>query len=194
MTAMRTRRRNLAVDARLDQVAAHPAVEAQVDERRERPDLFLLDEAADRAGGQAKSNVEGQREILVMQDGGNRQDRAAEHGPARPDEQAEKNDGFKGDVGGEKVGNPEPKPDPESERHQEKSQQRQRLPATALLGKKQAPESGDARQYAGHRGHHAQLDQQRDPNQVIGHTINVSWHAGAEREMRLMAKASCGSG
>ena len=67
---MRTRSRNLAVDARLDQVAANPAVEAEVDERREGPDLFLLDEAADHAGGQAQSNVEGQRQIFVMQNRG----------------------------------------------------------------------------------------------------------------------------
>ena len=109
------------------------------------------------------SNVEGQGQILVMQDGGDRQNGAAEHGPAGPDQQAKKNDGLKRDIGGEKVGHPEPEPNAERERHQEKRQQRQRLRGTALLGKEQPPEGGDARQNAGHRGHHAQLDQQRDP-------------------------------
>ena len=88
----------------------------------------FLHEAADHAGGQTENNIERQREILVVQNGGDGKDGAAEHGPARADEQAEKNDGFKRDVGGEKVGNPEPKPDPESERHQEKRQQGQGLP------------------------------------------------------------------
>ena len=45
---------NLAVDARLDHVAADPAVEAQIDEGRERPDLLLFDEAANGAGGETK--------------------------------------------------------------------------------------------------------------------------------------------
>ena len=54
--------------------------------------------------------------------------------------------------------------------------------ATALLGEKQATECGNARQHAGHRGYDAQLDQQRDPNQVVRHTINVSRRAGAESE------------
>ena len=163
----------LAVDARLDQVAANPAVEAEVDEGRKRPDLFLLHKAADHAGSEAQNNVERQREIFVVQNGGDRQHTPAEHGPARPDEQAEQNHGFKRDVGGKKVGNPKPKPNPERKRHQEKSQQSQSLPMTPLLGKKQAPESGHARQHAGHRGHYAQLHQQRDPDKVVGHTINV---------------------
>ena len=133
---MRTRSRNLAVDARLDQIAANPAVEAEIDEGCERPDLFLLNEAADGAGGQAESDVEGQREIFVVQNGGNRQHGAAEHGPAGTDEQAEQNDGFKRDVGGEKVGNPKPKPNPESKRHQEKRQQRERLPGDCASRRK----------------------------------------------------------
>ncbi len=53
------------------------------------------------------ATIEGQREKFVVQDGGDGQDGAAEHGPARADQQAEKNDGFKGDVGGEKVGHHE---------------------------------------------------------------------------------------
>ncbi len=40
----------LAVDSRAAKDAANPAVEAQVDERRERPDFFGFDEAAQHAG------------------------------------------------------------------------------------------------------------------------------------------------
>ena len=162
MTGDENQEQNLAVDARLDEIAAHPAVEAEIDEGSEGPDLFFLDEAADHAGGQAESDIEGQREILVMQDGRDRQNGAAEHGPAGADQQAEKNDGLKRDVGGEKVRHPEPQPNAERERHQEKRQQGERLRGAALFGKEQPPEGGDARQDAGHRGHHAQLDQQRD--------------------------------
>ena len=114
---------DLAVDARLAQIAAHPAVEAEVDEGREGPDLFLLDEAAEDAGGQPERGVEGQREVFVVEDGGDGEHDAAQHGPAGADEQAEKNDGLKGDVGGEEVGDRDADPDAEGERHQEEGQQ-----------------------------------------------------------------------
>ena len=45
---------NLAIDARLVQVAAHPALEAQIDEGRKGPDLFFFDKAAEHARSQAK--------------------------------------------------------------------------------------------------------------------------------------------
>ena len=98
----------LAVDARLAQVAAHPAVEAQVDEWRERPDLLLLDKTAQHARSQTQSGVEGQRKIFVVVDRGHGQHHAAQHGPARPQQQAQQDDRGKGDVGSQKVGHPEP--------------------------------------------------------------------------------------
>jgi hypothetical protein len=61
---------NLAVDARLAQVAAHPAVEAQVDEGREGPDLLLLDKAAQQARRQSQRGVEGQGQKLVVKTAG----------------------------------------------------------------------------------------------------------------------------
>ena len=173
---------NLAVDARFSQVAAHPAVKAQIDEGREGPDLFLFDEAADHARGQAKRDIERKREKFVVQDGRNGQHAARKHGPAGPDEQAEKNDGFKGDVGGKKVGHHEPDPYAERKRHQKKRQQRERLGGAALLRKEKPAEACGPRQNAGHRGNHAQLDQQRDKKEFIRHPINVSRRAGGRRE------------
>ena len=52
--------KRLVLEARLDQVAANPAVEAEVDEGCERPDFFLLDKAANHAGDQTKCDVEWQ--------------------------------------------------------------------------------------------------------------------------------------
>ena len=106
--------------------------------------------AADHADHEAEEHVEGQRQKLVVQDGGNGENGAAQHGPAGTDEQTKKNDGFKGDVGSEKVGNPEPKPDADRERHQKKRQQSQRLRGAALFRKEQPPEGGNPRQHAGH--------------------------------------------
>ena len=86
---------DLAVDARLAQVAAHPAPEAEVDEGGEGPDLVHLDETAEQACGQAERGVEGKGEIFVVKDGRDGEDNATEHGPSRADEQAEEDDGFK---------------------------------------------------------------------------------------------------
>jgi hypothetical protein len=55
------------------------------------------------------------------------------------------------------------------QRNQEERQQRQGLPGTALLGKEEPPEGADPRQHAGYRGHHAQLDQQRNQNEIVAH-------------------------
>ena len=55
----------LAVDARAAEDAAHPAIEAEIDEGRERPDLLRLDEAAEDAGEKSDRDVEGQREVLA---------------------------------------------------------------------------------------------------------------------------------
>ena len=95
---------NLAVDARLDEIAPHPAVEAEIDEGRERPDFFFLDEAADHAGGEAEKHVERQRQIFVVQEGWTGQDSAAQHGPAGTDQKAEKNDGLKRNSAARKFG------------------------------------------------------------------------------------------
>ena len=164
---------DLAVEAGLAEVAAHPAPEAEVDEGGEGPDLVHLDKAAEEAGGQAERGVEGQSQVLMVKDGGDGEDDAAEHGPSGTDEEAKENDGFKGDVGGEEVGDLGADPDAEGERHEEKGQQGRGLAVAAILGKEQPLEGAGPGQRAGHRGGHAQLDQQRDEDERIGHPINV---------------------
>ena len=69
----------------LAQVAAHPAPEAQIDEGGEGPDLLHLDEVAENSGGQAERRVEGQRQVFVVEDGGDGEHDAAQHGPAGAD-------------------------------------------------------------------------------------------------------------
>ena len=101
----------LGIDARLTQDAANPTVKAEVNERREGPDLFFAGEAAEHAGYQAQSQVEGERQVFVMVDGGQRQDSAAQHGPAGANQQAEENYRFKGNVGGQEVGDGSANPD-----------------------------------------------------------------------------------
>ncbi len=123
------------------------------------------------------SGIEGQGQVLVVVDRRPRQHHPAQHGPSRPQQQAQQNHRLEGDVGGQKVGHRDPHPHAQRERHQEERQQGQGLPPTAVLGKEKPPEGGYPRQHAGHRGHHAQLDQQRDQNEIVRHPINVSRQA-----------------
>ena len=127
-----------------------------------------------RPGRQPERSIEGQGQILVVKDRGHRQHDAAQHGPSGPHKQAQQNDGFKGDVGGQKVGHLGPHPDAQGQRHQKEGQQGRGLAVAAMLGKEQPLEGAGPGQRAGHGRGHAQLDQQRNQNERIGHPINVS--------------------
>ena len=105
----------------------------------------------------------------MVVDGRPREHRPAQHGPLRTNQQSKENNRFKGDVGGQEVGHRNANPHAQRERHQEKRQQRQSLCGTALLGKEEPPEGGNPRQHTGHRSHHAQLHQQGNQNQIVGH-------------------------
>ena len=106
---------DLAVEAGLAQVAAHPSPEAEIDERGEGPYLFHFYKAPKDAGGESEGGVEGESKIFVVQDGGDGEHDAAQHGPSGTDEQAEEDDGFKRNVGREEVGNLCARPDTKGE-------------------------------------------------------------------------------
>ncbi len=80
---------------------------------------------------------------------------AAEHRPARSDEQTEEDDGLEGNVGGEKVWNRGSDPDAQGEGNEEEGQQRQGLPRAAFLGEEQAAEGAGARKHAGNGGYNS---------------------------------------
>ena len=64
---------------RLGQVAADPAVDAQIDEGRERPDVFLVGgKAAQLAGEHSAKHVEGHRRPFAVQQRRERHQRAAQ--------------------------------------------------------------------------------------------------------------------
>ena len=108
-----------------------------------------------------------------------------------PDEQTEENDGLEGNVGGEKVGDRGSDPDAQRERNEEEGQQRQGLPRAALLGEEQAAKGAGARQHAGHGGDYAQLYQQRDENEPVGHFITVSRCGGTAQTQTDGSSAAC---
>ena len=160
---------DLAVNARLVEIAADPAVEAEIDEWGEVPDFFFFDGKAEESGGEAEDGVEGQGEEFMVVDGGDGKDDAAEHGFYGAEEQAEEDDGFKGDVGGEEVGDGGADPDAEGEGDEEKGHQSDGLAAAAVVRKEKPLEgagAGERRRYG--RGD-AELDQERDEQEGVRH-------------------------
>ena len=58
---------DLAVEVWAFEVARDPAIDAEVDERGEGPDVFDFDDAAEDAGGETDDDVEGEAEELAVQ-------------------------------------------------------------------------------------------------------------------------------
>ena len=147
---------------RVFNIAAYPAIDAEVDEGGERPDFFLFNEFAVEAGGDGHGQVEGQGQVFVVQHGGQREERASDHGGDRSEQDAEDYGGLKGDVGGIEVGDGEADPDAEAEGNADEGQQAERLRGAALGGKEQILEGPRPGQRAGDGSGDTKLYQQRD--------------------------------
>jgi hypothetical protein len=109
-----------------------------------------------------------------VKDSGNGENDAADHGFHWAEEQTEEDDGLKGDIGGEEVGDGGSDPYAERERHEKEGEQRGSLTAAAALGKEKPLEGSRASECRGHGRGDAQLDQQRDEQEGVRHTSNVS--------------------
>lgn len=90
------------------------------------------------------------------------------------DQEAEEDDSLKGDVGGEKVGDLGADPDAEGERDKEEGHQGDGLAGAAMVGEEQVLEGTRPGESAGHRRGYAKLDEQRDDDEGIGHSIRVT--------------------
>ena len=106
---------------------------------------------------------------------GSGEDDAAEHGPAGADEQAEQDDGFERDVGGEEVGDDDADPDAEVEGNEEEGEEREGLGGGAVLGERGGSgRCGTRARALATAAAHAELDQQRDEDEaVVEHLMKV---------------------
>ncbi len=95
--------KHLAVEVGPGDGAANPAVEAEVDEWGEGPDVFFAGDAAVGSEDGGDEEVDGEREVLVVGEGGEREGGAAEHGGPGAEKEAEDGNGLEGDVRCEKV-------------------------------------------------------------------------------------------
>jgi len=97
--------KHLAVEVGPGDGAADPAVEAEVDEWGEGPDIFFASDAAVGSEDGGDDEVDGEGEPFVVADGGNGEGGGTYHGGPGAEEEAEDGDGLEGDVGCEEVGN-----------------------------------------------------------------------------------------
>jgi len=139
---------NLPVKARLAQVAPHPLVNAQINERRERPDLVLLYKPTEDTGNQRHAHVKWQRQKFMMQHRRQRQQTRARRRRGRPQQDAQQNAGLKGNIRGIKIGHVKTNPHAQAQRHADERQQAQRLRRRAPLGKQQIHKGARTRQRA----------------------------------------------
>ncbi len=165
---------NLAVDAGTEEGTADPAVEAEIDEGRERPDFFLVDKAAIDAGGDGDGKEKWQGEEFSVEDGGESQNRRADEGGAGAEENAEENGGFEGNVGGVEVGDGDTDPNAQAERDADEGKQAKGLGEGAFVAKEELLKFTRAPQRGGNRRGHTQLDEQGDEDDArIDHGSSV---------------------
>ena len=81
------------------EVAGDPAVDAEVDEGGEGPDVFGFGEGAEVAGEGGDGEVYGQREVLAVEECGDGKGDAGTHGGDGADEDAEEDGGLEREVG-----------------------------------------------------------------------------------------------
>jgi len=95
--------KHLAVEVGPGDGAADPAVEAEVDEGGEGPDVFFAGDAAVGSEDGGDGEVDGEGEPFVVSESGDREGGGADHGGPGAEQEAEDGDGFEGDVGCEEV-------------------------------------------------------------------------------------------
>src|SRR5579875_1901625 len=161
-----SKQQDLAVETRLAQVSANPAVDTEVDKRRERPDFFFFHKTAVHSGNGTYGQIKRQAEIFMVQHGRQRQHRPASQCRPGTHKNAKKDGCFKGDIGGIKVRHDNTHPYPQCERNTDKSQQAQGLSGVTVFRKEEPLKGAGAGQGAGYSSSHTQLDEQSNQDEL----------------------------
>src|SRR5665213_1548629 len=90
---------DLTIEVRTTQIARDPLVEAQVDHRRERPDIFAVRKTPVNADNRGDRDIDKQSAIFAMRDCRQGEDQPTEHRCGWPQQQRHQNGRFKGEVG-----------------------------------------------------------------------------------------------
>ena len=141
--------KHLAVEVGPGDGAADPAVEAEVDERGEGPDIFFASDAAVGSEDGGDGEVDGEGEVLVVADGGDGEGGATDHGGPRTEQEAEDGGGLEGDVGCEEVLDFDADEYAEHERDADPGEQVKGFAGVTVFEQEQAFEGGGAGERAG---------------------------------------------
>ena len=169
---------DLTVELRPTKVARDPAVDAEVDHGGEGPDVLGGGEEAVHSEESGYGEVDGEGEILVVQEGGDGEDGASNHGGDGPDQDAEQDGCLEGEIGGEEVLYIEPNQDAKRQRNTYHCQQSRGLLPVAMRIQKQFLECGPAGQDGCERPRYAQLNEQGNEDQLgidLIHTSTLRW-------------------
>ncbi|MGA2967472.1 MAG: hypothetical protein ABSD64_14785 [Terriglobales bacterium] len=174
-------------DARTRKIAANPAIKAEIDEGRERPDVFLFGgEAAQLAGNNSGEDIQGQAGPLAVQGGGQRYEGAADAARQTAADDAEEEGGFEREVAGEKAFGDETDPDAEGDGDGHPQRKVDFVAGFTALAEDQALEFLGADERAGHGRGHAQLDEEIDEYEPrFEHGINSSRETAPGIRLRL---------
>ena len=118
---------DLPVKARLAQVAANPAIDAEIDEGRERPDFFFFDKFSVEPCSHGYGEIERQRQIFVVKHGGQRQCGRAGERREWSQKDAQNDGGFEGNIRRKEVWDDKPHPHAQPQRDTNEGQQTQGL-------------------------------------------------------------------
>ena len=159
--------RGLPVDQRLANAAANPVIDAQVEERRERPDrLALGSNVPQQAGQESGQDIHGQREPLAEEQR-REGDQDAAGGPDEASADDAHQDGaFERDVGGVEVADPTAHQNAEGNRDADDQDEFDLLAQRALFAEQQHAEATGAHQHAADRRGNAEADQDGDENET----------------------------
>ena len=164
--------RGLPVNLRMTQHLADPAVNAEINEWREGPDLFAISSGvAQHPGDESHRQVKGQRGVFSMHKRRQRNQHRSHRPGGRPAQNPHQQDGLKGFIGGKEVFHALPHPHSQQVGHGDEDDQRDPLPQVGVLQEKQALKIARTDQGAGDGRRHAQLDKLRQQNETLVHAL-----------------------
>src|ERR1700674_342795 len=169
--------------ARPRQIAPNHAIEGEVDERRERPDVFLFGrEAAQPPGDNSGKHIQWQARPLAIHDRRQRYQRSPDPSREAPADHTQQQRRFERQVAGAETLDAASYPDAKRDRDRHPERQINFVPGFALLTEDQTLEFFGAHQRARHGRGHAQLDQEIDEYQPrFQHRMNLLVESRAPR-------------
>ena len=165
---------NLTIELRSLEVASHPAINTEVDERRERPDVLGRRDTPERPRNRGDRQIDGQGQVFAMRKRRQRHPRRASHRRKRTHQNTQQNRRLEGDIRGKEVGDAHPHKHPKRQRNTDQGHKLRRLPEAAMRQQQKVAEGSGSGQRTRDRRRDAQLNQQRDQKERVCNRLHTS--------------------